>query len=158
MDQPDEILKYEISVPMSADAELVAARAVEQIAANMRFDTRAIQQIRLALIEACINAMEHSDSDERTVHLTMMAQRDRLLVLVRDFGRGFDPLAVPEPMIQQKLSRMGNKRGWGLMLIRRMMDEVVYEDVEVGTSLRMVKYLDPEGADAVTPRQDDGTQ
>ena len=136
-----ELICFDMTVPMVSEAELVAARAVEQVAANMEFNRKSIDQIRLALIEACINAFEHSGSEDRKVYLNFIAQEDRLLIVVRDFGKGFDPLAIPEPVIQNKLNSMGNRRGWGLMLIRRMMDEVVFEDAGTGTSLRMVKYL-----------------
>jgi serine/threonine-protein kinase RsbW len=136
-----ELVRFDMTVPMLHSAELVAAEAVRQIAENMEFDRKAIDQVRLALIEACINAFEHSGSEDRHVYLNFIMHQDRLLIIVRDFGKGFDPLAIPEPVIAQKLTAMGNKRGWGLMLIRRLMDEVVFEDASPGTQLRMVKYL-----------------
>src|SRR5262249_40993683 len=128
-----ELVRFDMAVPMVNEAELVAARAAEQIAGNMAFDPKSIDQIRLALIEACINAFEHSGSEDRTVYLNFIQQEDRLLIVVRDFGKGFDPLDVPEPIIEQKLSAMGKRRGWGLMLIRKLMDEVVFEDASPGT-------------------------
>src|SRR2546426_814202 len=109
-----ELVRFDLTVPMRDEAELVAARAVEQVAENMEFDTHAIGQIRLALIEACLNAFEHSGSDDRNVYINFVMQEDRLLIIVRDFGKGFDPLEVPEPEIRNKLSSMGNRRGWGL--------------------------------------------
>ena len=36
------------------------------------------------------------------------------------------------------------RRGWGLKLIRTLMDEVEFERVDDGTSLRMTKYLRPQ--------------
>jgi serine/threonine-protein kinase RsbW len=135
-----ELIRFALTVPMLQDAELVPARAVEQIAENMAFDSRSRDQIRLALIEACINASEHSGSEDRNIYIDFVAQEDRLLIIVRDFGKGFDPLEVPEPVIENKLNAMGNRRGWGLMLIRKLMDEVVFEDASPGTSLKMVKY------------------
>lgn len=136
-----DLIRFDLTVPMLEEAELVAARAVEQIAENMAFDQRSRDQIRLALIEACINASEHSGSHDRNVYINFIAQEDRLLIIVRDFGKGFDPLDVPEPVIENKLNAMGNRRGWGLMLIRKLMDEVVFEDASPGTALKMVKYL-----------------
>ena len=134
----DELVRFDLTVPMTADAELVAARAVEQVAENMDFDPKSIDQIRLAIIEACINAFEHSGSEDRNVYINFIGQEDRLLIVVRDFGRGFDPMDVPEPVIKNKLSAMGNKRGWGVMLIRKMMDEVVFEDASPGTKDREI--------------------
>ena len=55
----------------------------------MEFDTRAIHQIRLALIEACINAFEHSGSEDPNVYINFVVQEDRLLIIVRDFGAAY---------------------------------------------------------------------
>ena len=33
------------------------------------------------------------------------------------------------------------RRGWGIKLIKTLMDEVEFERVDEGTSLRMTKYL-----------------
>jgi serine/threonine-protein kinase RsbW len=131
---------FELSIPMAREAELVAARAVEQIASGMQFEPREIDQIRLALIEACINAFEHSADPDQVLRLCVQAHPDRITITVRDFGRGFDPRHIPEPVLREKLQGSGNRRGWGLMLMRRMMDEVEYEPVDVGTCLRLVKY------------------
>lgn len=135
-----ELLQFELSVPMAREAELVAASATEQIAFRTGFSQKAMEEIRQAVIEACINAFEHSDSPDRRVYLTFVAEEDKLLVVVRDFGKGFDPTQVDRPCIQAQISRL-RKRGWGLVLIKRLMDKVEFIDISPGTELRMVKYL-----------------
>jgi serine/threonine-protein kinase RsbW len=134
------VLEYQVIIPMSGEAELVAARAVEQLAENLEFDEKAIGQIRVAVIEACINAIEHSCSEDRTVYLEFTCFADRLEIIVRDRGKGFNPCTVEEPRVENKLKSC-YRRGWGLMMMRRFMDEVVYENADCGTCLRMVKYL-----------------
>jgi serine/threonine-protein kinase RsbW len=145
-----ELLQFELTLPIARDAELVAARATEQIALHTGFDQNAADEIRAAVIEACINAFEHSDSPDRRVYLTFVAEEDKLLVVVRDFGKGFDPTKVDRPCIQEKLSRL-RKRGWGLVLIQRLMDNVEFIDIPPGTELRMVKYLTGGSPAPVSP-------
>ena len=135
-----ELLQFELTLPIAPEAELVAAGTTEKIALHTGFDEKAMSEVRLAVIEACINAFEHSDSPDRRIYLTFVAEEDRLLVVVRDFGKGFDPTKIDRPRIQEKLSRL-RKRGWGLVLIRRLMDKVEFIDIAPGTELRMVKYL-----------------
>jgi serine/threonine-protein kinase RsbW len=115
--------------------------AADQIAQNLSFDRKAVDEIRLAVIEACINAFEHSESSDRRVYMNFLCSDDKLLIMVRDFGKGFDPVAVKEPNIREKLKAL-RRRGWGLMLIRKLMDEVEFIDVapECGTLLCMTKY------------------
>ena len=52
--------EYEIIVPMGEDTEMIAAQTVEEIARRHNFAPHAINQIKTALVEACINASEHS--------------------------------------------------------------------------------------------------
>jgi len=145
-----ELLQFELTLPMAPEVELVAASAIEPIAMRTGFDENAMMQIRQAVIEACTNAIEHSDSPDRRVYLTFVADEDKLLVVVRDFGKGFDPTKLDAPQIQEKLRRM-HKRGWGLVIIKRFMDKVEVLDVSPGTELRMTKYLTRGSAAPVSP-------
>jgi len=52
-------------LPMGADNELLAAATAEQIARRLNFRPEAINQIKTATVEACINASEHSLSPDR---------------------------------------------------------------------------------------------
>lgn len=135
-----ELLQFELTLPIVDEAELVAAKATEQIALHTGFDERATGQVTQAVIEACINAFEHSDSPDRRVYLTFVVDEDKLLVIVRDFGKGFDPTKLDEPRIRQKVSGL-QPRGWGLTIIKRFMDQVEFCDISPGTELRMTKYL-----------------
>jgi hypothetical protein len=62
---PDE---FEMVIPMGDDTELIAAHTVEQIARRINFQPEAINQIKTALVEACINATEHSLSPDRKIY------------------------------------------------------------------------------------------
>jgi serine/threonine-protein kinase RsbW len=138
----EDLVQVDLTVPMSQDQELVAAMTAEQIARNLGFEPKAIDQIRLAMVEACINASEHSGSPDRRVYVNFVCDEDKLLIMVRDFGKGFDPFAEREPKIREKLTSL-HRRGWGLQIIRKVMDEVEFIDVEPGTLLRMTKYRHP---------------
>jgi len=130
--------EYEMVIPMSEDTELIAAHTVEQIARRVNFRPDAINQIKLALVEACINAAEHSLSPDRKIYQRFRVENDKLVVTVA--SRGVVPANIPG----QNGGLSGNgksRRGWGLKLIRSLMDEVEFERVDDGTQLRMTKYL-----------------
>jgi serine/threonine-protein kinase RsbW len=129
--------EYEMVIPMGTDTELIAARAVEEIARRINFQPEAINQIKLALVEACINATEHSLSPDRKIYQRFRVEGDKLVVTVASRG------VVPENVSEQNGSTNGDgqtRRGWGLKLIRSLMDEVEFERVDDGTQLRMTKY------------------
>lgn len=137
---PDE---FEMVIPMGDDTELIAAHTVEQIARRISFQPEAINQIKTALIEACINASEHSLSPDRKIYQRFRVESDRLVVTVS--SRGVVPAQVNsqngESNNNGEASDSKGRRGWGLKLIRSLMDEVEFERVDDGTRLRMTKYL-----------------
>jgi serine/threonine-protein kinase RsbW len=135
--RPDE---YEMVIPMGADTELIAAHTVAQIARRVNFRPEAINQIKTALVEACINATEHSLSPDRKIYQRFRVDNDKLVVTVA--SRGVVPANVAGPNGEGVSQLEGqSRRGWGLKLIRTLMDEVEFERVDDGTQLRMTKYL-----------------
>ena len=134
--------EFAIEFPVGEDTELVAANAVEQIARRMDFQPEAVTQIKHALIEACINAAEHSLSPERKIYNRFRVEGDKLVITVSSRG-----LTVPASLsdngssASDKSEGARTRRGWGLKLIRTLMDDVEFERVDDGTRLRMTKYL-----------------
>jgi serine/threonine-protein kinase RsbW len=141
-EEQSEPNEYEMVIPMGADTELIAAHTVEQIARRLNFGSEAINQIKTALIEACINAAEHSLSPDRKIYQRFRVDKDKLVVTVA--SRGIVPVGVAGRNGQQgdaKDEKEDGRRGWGLKLIQTLMDEVEFERVDDGTQLRMTKYF-----------------
>jgi serine/threonine-protein kinase RsbW len=129
--------EYEMVIPMGTDTELISAHTVEQIARRINFTPEAINQIKLALVEACINAAEHSLSPDRKIYQRFRVESDKLVVTVASRG------VIPAKVVDQNGGQNGearSRRGWGLKLIKSLMDEVEFERVDDGTQLRMTKY------------------
>lgn len=133
-------MKEEITftVPIRPDMELEVTRVASSVAEAMRLGKDKIDEIKLALIEACLNAFEHSKSKEKKVHIKIKMTDDRLEIIVRDYGVGFDPSKVKEPKIEEKL-KSPSKRGWGLKIMRSLMDSVVINSHKGGTKIIMTK-------------------
>ncbi|MEN3334051.1 MAG: serine/threonine-protein kinase RsbW [Blastocatellia bacterium] len=131
--------EFELVIPIEDEAELIAARTVEQIARAAEFDQEAINQIKTALIEACINAAEHSDSPDRRIYQRFAIDGDRLIITVSNKGKTFDASAASTPAMP--FASTATKRGRGLQIIRALMDEVRFERADDGASLVMIKYL-----------------
>ena len=112
----------------------------EQIARRLMFRPEAINQIKTAVVEACINASEHSFSPDRKIYQRFQLESDRLVVTIS--SRGIVPANLNGASSGLETSEAAEeRRGWGLKLIRTLMDEVEFERVDDGTSLRMTKYL-----------------
>ncbi|HEY6120420.1 MAG TPA: ATP-binding protein [Pyrinomonadaceae bacterium] len=137
--------EFMMVLPMGEDTELIAANTAEQIARRLSFQPDAINQIKTAVVEACINAAEHSFSPDRKIYQRFRVESDKLVVTIS--SRGVVPpnstgAGSPDegPLLGTN-NAASERRGWGLKLIRTLMDEVEFERVDEGTSLRMTKYL-----------------
>ena len=137
--------EFQLIFPMGADNEMLAASAVEQVARRLNFTPEAINQIKHAVVEACINASEHSLSPDRKIYQRFQVENDRLVITIS--SRGILPANIPgnvqgeDDPVEDESSTTEDRRGWGLKLIQTLMDEVEFERVDEGTSLRMTKYL-----------------
>ena len=130
--------KVELTIPIIHDMELAATKTAEVVAKHMGLDEEKSAEISMALIEATINAFEHSNSNTGNVEIHFVIEGDTLLITVTDKGKGFDKSKVKIPKIEEKISS-DFKRGWGLQLIQELMDTVKYESSEDGTTVTMTK-------------------
>lgn len=132
--EPGDAFEYEITIPMTDENELVSANAVEEIAKRHNFEPRTINQIKTALIEACINAAEHGASPDGKIHQKVVIDDRRIEIIVSNRGVRL------RDIVPQKARQNDERRGWGLKLMETLMDEVRIEDVDDGTRISMVKY------------------
>lgn len=139
--------EYEMVIPMGDDTELIAAHTAEQIARRINFRPEAINQIKTAVVEACINAAEHSLSPDRKIYQRFKVESDKLVVTISSRGvmapkiQGKNGQGIDQAAAGSEEEGTKERRGWGLQLIQTLMDEVEFEQVDDGTRLRMTKYL-----------------
>lgn len=127
--------EYEMIIPMGDDTELIAANAVEEIARRHSFDSKAINQIKTALVEAFINAAEHSHSPDRKIYQKFKIEGNKITITISNRGVRMNGKRARE------VESPGGRRGWGLKLMRTLMDEVKFEEVDDGTRISMTKYV-----------------
>lgn len=127
-----------LTIPMMPDMELTAITVAESLGVFIGLDTDKIDEVKMALIEACINAFEHSKSKERRINLNFQISDEGMVISISDGGEGFD---LEEALERIALKRnKGEKRGWGLTLMSELMDEVEVDSTEAGTVVKMIKY------------------
>ncbi|MCE5231655.1 ATP-binding protein [bacterium] len=132
-----------VTIPAHSESEHEAVDAAEAFAREAGFDTADVGRIKTAVLEGVLNAIEHSSDPEKLVRVELVLTAQALEILIDNEGPSFDPLAVAEPDPVAKLKAV-NKRGWGISLMKRFMDEVGYEAIAGGTRLRLVKRR-PQG-------------
>ena len=128
----------ELKLPILKDMELVATQTSDVVSKHMNLSEEKSAEVSMALIEACINAFEHSETKE-DIYIHFIISDENLTIKVIDKGVGFDASAIKLPNIEDKVGSEERKRGWGLMLIKELMDKVDYESDNTGTTLTMTK-------------------
>jgi len=141
MDQNHNSVK--LCIPSKLGFEKIAADCAVFIAKKMDFKPSKIEDLKTAVIEACINGIEHGNKLDQNipVFVTLTPTEKALVVEVMDRG-----LAVLDdsykPDIQKKIDGQEKTRGWGLFLIKNLMDEVeIAVDTDKGNLLKLVLYL-----------------
>jgi serine/threonine-protein kinase RsbW len=131
-----------LHLPVAPNVELVAAKAVETLGGALGMSRSRVEAASVAVVEACLNAIEHGGGAV-VVRLSGDAAngRPKLVVEVEDHGHGFQPAAIAPRRPARPLGS-GSRRGWGLTLIRELMDEVQITSRPGLTLVRMLKYVE----------------
>ena len=133
----------ELAVPSRLGLEQVAIDATAALAKLMGFSEDRIEDLKTAVEEACINAIEHGNQENANVKVLveLTADDSKLQVDIHDRGKGI-PGHIEKPDIDAKMAGKQKSRGWGLFLIQSLMDEVEFDwNPETGGVTRMVINL-----------------
>jgi len=135
------------SIPSERGNERLAMDRVADAVAPLELDRKRLEQLKTAVSEAAMNAIEHgNDSDpEIPVDVHVRVDRAELLVAITDRGGGAELPEAETPDLEAKLDGRQKTRGWGLFLIRNMVDDV--RESSVGDLHTIELVLDLEGGD-----------
>lgn len=133
----------EITLPSSLDAVGEVERAMEAMALRAGFDEDTASNLAMVTREATINAVRHGNKFDpnKTVTAHLNRTATRISVCIADQGEGLDPSALPDPLDPANLLRSS---GRGVFLMRAIMDEVNFRQLEPGTEVTLIKFRDTE--------------
>lgn len=132
-----------LRLPSKLGFEKVAMSTVASFAELMGFRAERIEDLKTAVAEACINAIEHGNrfSDETDVELQLAMEGSRLEVRILDRGNGISARPVLAPDMAKKLAGLEAPRGMGLFLIQSLVDEAEWvENENGGGCMRLVMH------------------
>jgi len=133
----DNKIKLKMTLPKIQDIELVAIEGMDRMGNHMGIPEGKIAEAHILVTEAVINAFEHSGQKNPVVRIEFTMDQEKLIIFVRDYGKGFNPANVEKPDINKKMGS-SNKRGWGLKLMESMSDDFSIVSDENGTKITIV--------------------
>jgi serine/threonine-protein kinase RsbW len=99
-------------------------------------------QITLAVEEVCANLIIHSHhcNAKESIDLKIIAGDNKLIFEIKDYGKAFNMLDYEAPNLEEV---KGNKRkgGLGIILVRKIMDEIEFESSQGVNTCRLVKWF-----------------
>jgi serine/threonine-protein kinase RsbW len=140
--RPLHELKQTIQFSLPSALSYIAGAAAHLTEMLVRFGIVTIDEIniKIALVEALTNAMEHgNDFDpKKFVKVEARFSESKVEIKITDEGKGFKHRKLANPTAPENLYK---PRGRGIYMMRRLMDEVHFN--RKGNSVRMIKYRRP---------------
>lgn len=136
----------ELQLPSRLGCEKVAMDFAAGVAREMGFSEERVEDLKTAVAEACINAIEHGNKLDETLSIGVMMSMDSESLEVKVVDKGDGVPEQPEAHdIEKKMEEEQHARGMGMFLIEALMDEVEWgRSSHEGSYARMVIRLKPD--------------
>lgn len=134
--QNDEI---RLSIPNKPEYVSVVRLTVAAIASRIGFDIEKIEDIKVAVAEACTNAITHGceRSGKGEYDISFVLTGEKITISVHDKGEGCQLESIEEPDLNKL-----NEGGLGIFIIKSLMDDVeIISEKGKGMMIKMIKYL-----------------
>jgi serine/threonine-protein kinase RsbW len=139
----------ELSLPSKLGYERVAMDAATSLANRMGFDADRVESLKTAVSEAVTNAIEHGNQHDEAMKVVVVltARKGELNIEIIDAGKKVldSGSLLEDPVIEKKYLPGDDidRGGWGIWLIRELMDEVEIKTTPCGgNQVRMVIHLE----------------
>lgn len=133
----------EVSLPSRLGYERIAMECSASFAKMAGFAQDRIEDLKTAVAEACLNAIEHGNKGhpDTRVQVTMNFKDDRFSVFVKDNGKGISRIPA-DKTVMQRIENLEPPKGLGTFLIKQLMDEVEFNNLTAdGHTVKMVINL-----------------
>src|SRR5574340_965093 len=138
--EPNKLI-LRLNITLQADTQAISpvVDGVMATAREMKCAAGKELEIETALREALANAIKHGCKNDPSKQVQCCVACDEtrgMLIMVRDPGKGFDPEAIPSPVVGESVY---SEHGRGIYLINELMDEVDIRRQPGGTEIVMRK-------------------
>ncbi len=115
-----------MKIPSKIENLRLVEKFVDEISAEMALTDEIYGNIMIATLEAANNAIVHGNSqDEKLmVEIDILNENNVLLVTIKDQGKGFDYMHVPDPTAPENIEKIN---GRGIFLMEKLSDKIEFQ-------------------------------
>ena len=130
----------EFDIPSQPGNERTASEKALEVLEPVKLDDAVNNRLKTAVAEATMNAMEHGNQyrEDLPVRIKVMSNDEQVVIQVHDFGAGMSQVEMVLPDLDSKLAGEQSPRGWGLFLIKNMVDEMNLLQDEQGQIIELI--------------------
>ena len=140
--------KFKLKISSATENLEIIREFINNVATKAGFSGESVDQIELAVDEACTNVIKHAYkySSNRMLDISVFLDNEKIEIIIMDKGAGFNPDNLPIPNLE-KYMRAAKVGGLGIHLMRTLMDEVNFS-INPGkkNQVSLVKYLSRKSA------------
>ena len=116
----------EFEMPSESGNERAVMERVAAAVGPLGIEPKTLERLKTAVSETAMNAIEHGNDlrAELPVSVRVSAREGRLSIAISDEGGAKEIPQAETPDLEAKLAGLQKPRGWGLFLIKKMVDEM----------------------------------
>jgi anti-sigma regulatory factor (Ser/Thr protein kinase) len=130
----------EFQVASEVGNERAVMERVAELVKPLGIDARKVERLKTAVSEAAMNAIEHGNElrPERPVSVKVVTGDGKVRIAISDRGGGTEIPEAQTPDLEAKLAGLQKARGWGLFLIKNMVDDMRVTTDDVHHTVELV--------------------
>jgi anti-sigma regulatory factor (Ser/Thr protein kinase) len=137
-------LLAELSIPSAPGNERLAIEQVADVVKELDLPARRLERLKTAVAETVMNAMEYGNKyqPDMPVCIRVLTSETDLAVRIEDQGGN---MAIPDPVIpdiEAKLAELQSPRGWGLFLIKNLVDDMSITSDGMHHTVELIMHLE----------------
>lgn len=139
---PEHIVREEMTIYSQTKSLHTVREFVTRLVRQSRVDSKDQNKIILAVDEAVANTIEHGYDrrEDGLIRVVVELDEESLKIIIQDSGVKFDPNAIKDVNMPAHVQQQ-KRRGLGIFLMRKIMDEVIYNFKEgERNELTLVKH------------------
>ncbi|GAB2477820.1 MAG: ATP-binding protein [Cytophagales bacterium] len=135
-------MKYQVDISCQTSALANLRAFIQSSLENYALSEIDRHQVTLAVEEVCANLIIHSHgcNPKDQIHLEIKDSEEKLIVEISDQGEAFNLLEYEMPDIQKVMVEK-RKGGLGIILVRKIMDEIEFESKDGVNTCRLIKWF-----------------